>query len=95
MRPIFCNRWHDIMRRFFFAWILAGSLAMTWVEPVSANAPPQPVAEEKKPEPPKPEPPKVEEPKKVDGSSQVVYYSLAGIATLIIMLLICMPARRE
>ena len=64
---------------------------MTWSTPVNANAPPQPVAEEKKPVPPKEEPKKFER----DGSSQVVHYTLAGIATLIIMILICMPARRD
>ena len=77
------------MRRLLISWIIAGTLAMTWGAPASANAPP-PVAEEKKPEPPK-----AEEPKKIDSSSQVVHYTLAGIATLIIMILICMPARRE
>ena len=84
MRPLFRNRWPTIMRRLFFSWILAASLAIAWDAPLSANAHTQPVAEEKKPEPPK-----------VDGSSQVVYYALAATATLIIVLLICMPARRE
>lgn len=83
MRSIFCYRWQNLMRRLLLAAILVGSLTIAGNAPPSARAQ-QPVAEEKKPEP-----------AKADGSSQVVYYALAGIATLIIILLICMPARRE
>jgi hypothetical protein len=38
-----------------------------------------------------------EEPKKVEreGSTQVVHYALAGIAVLAVLLLICVPARRN
>jgi hypothetical protein len=32
---------------------------------------------------------------KNESSTQVVHYLLAGIATVIIMALICMPVRRE
>jgi hypothetical protein len=30
-----------------------------------------------------------------DGSRDLMYYTLAGIGTLLIMLVVCMPARRE
>lgn len=47
-------------------------------------------------QPPAPEPPKPAETKKVEEApNQVVHYTLAAIATLIVMVLICMPARRE
>ena len=42
------------------------------------------------------EAPKAAEPKKIDrDSSTTVGYALAAIGTVIVMLLICMPARRE
>jgi L-asparagine transporter-like permease len=45
---------------------------------------------------PQPEAPKPEEAKKVEhtGPSPVVHYALAGIGTIIVMVLICVPARR-
>jgi len=44
-----------------------------------------------------PAPAKAEEPKRYerDQSSIIVYYSLALMAVLVILLLVCMPARRE
>ena len=92
MRSLSLHGWRTILRRLLISWVLVGGFTVGWGAPKSANAQPQPVAEEKKPEPAR-----VEEPKKIerDGSSQVVHYTLAGIATLILMLLICMPARRD
>jgi hypothetical protein len=84
------------MRGLLFSWIAACCFALACCGPLNAQTPaPQPkfAPEEMKPEPP----PKAEEPKKFerDGSAQVVHYSLAGIGVLIVLVLVCMPLRRE
>ena len=75
------------MRGLFLSWIVAGSLLLA----CCGTARPQPA------QPPAPtEAPKAAEPKKIDrDSSTTVGYALAAIGTVIVMLLICMPARRE
>jgi hypothetical protein len=74
------------MRGLLLAWIMTGCLFLACAGSVNAQGN----------QPPPPAPPVVET-KKVerDGSSQVVHYMLAGIGTIIVMVLICMPARRE
>ena len=76
------------MRGLLLAWILTGSLLLASGGSVDAQG--------NQPPPPPPVTPIVET-KKVerDGSSQVVHYMLAGIGTIIVFVLICMPARRE
>lgn len=79
------------MPRFLFSWIAAASLALAGSAPLDANAPPAPQLQQPLPAP------KVEEPKKIerDGSAQVVHFTLAGIGVMIVMILVCMPLRRE
>jgi hypothetical protein len=81
------------MRRFLLAWIIAGCLGLACIAPLNAQGPvpQQPAPEEKKAEPPKAEEKKFER----DGSAQVVHYTLAGIGVMVVMILVCMPARRE
>lgn len=51
--------------------------------------PPAQPAAQKAPEPPKPEA------KRSEPASPVVSYTLAAIGIIIVMVLVCMPARRE
>ena len=77
------------MRELILACLMACALALGCT-PASAQQPaPIPVE--------KPEPPKPAEPKRVEreGSTAAVSYMLAGIGTLIVMVVICMPARRD
>jgi hypothetical protein len=74
------------MRGFFLTWITTGCLLLASCAAANAQGnqplpPATPMVETKKAE--------------RDGSSQVVHYTLAGIGTIIVMVLICMPARRE
>lgn len=76
------------------SWIAAVLLGLASNTPLDAQPPPpQPVIEEKRPEPA----PKGEEAKKFerDGSAQVVHYMLGGIGVIMVMILICMPLRRD
>ncbi len=79
----------SVMRRLFRAGLLSAGLILGADSPGAA----QPVH----PTMPKQEAPQAEEPKRVEqsGPTPVVPYTLAGIGTIIVMVLICMPARRE
>ena len=84
------------MRGLLFSWIAVACLGLGCCAALDAQTPappPKPAPEEKKPEPA----PKGEEPKKIerDGSAQALHYSLAGIGVLIVLVLVCMPLRRE
>jgi hypothetical protein len=81
------------MRGLLLAWIAAGCLLWACCKAVNAQGnPPQPVVAEKPAETPKVAQPKRNE---RDGSSLVVSYTLAAIGTIIVMVLVCMPARRD
>jgi hypothetical protein len=82
------------MRRLLLALVLGLGLADTecgWAQVQPTQPPMPPPAADKAPEVPR-----VNEPlKRPEGSSTVVNYTLAAIATIIVMVLVCMPARRE
>jgi hypothetical protein len=75
------------------AWVAAGCFLLNCGSAVNGQGtPPQPVVAEKPTEAAKPaETKRIER----DGFSQVVSYTLAAVGTIIVMVLICMPARRE
>jgi hypothetical protein len=76
------------MRGLFLACIVACSLLGDWT-PASAQQ--QPTAPEKVDQAKPTEPKKAER----EGTAVVVSYMLAIIGTIIVMVLVCMPARRE
>ncbi|MBI2805664.1 MAG: hypothetical protein HYX68_11860 [Planctomycetes bacterium] len=71
------------MRRFLLIGALAASLWLGGILPARAQ--------------PAPSPPKADDLQKVapQTPSPAVHYTLAGIAAIIVMVLVCMPARRE
>jgi hypothetical protein len=68
-------------------WLLAaavGPLAAQGHTPGQPPPPPPPVEKAKEPEP-----------YTRDNSPMMVYYALAGIGAILVMVLVCMPARRD
>ena len=94
------HSWHNIMRNIFFTWLFGGLLLTTSHLPLQAQTTPPPPAPEKT-EPktePKAEPAKAQpkaEPPKTDETTYVIPYGLAAIAVVVVMVLVCTPARRE
>ncbi len=75
------------MRGRGLAWLLACFLLLAVCAPVRPQgAPPPPVPEKKDAAPAKYE---------RDGSSQLVPWTLAAVGVIIVMILVCMPVRRE
>src|SRR5207253_2525856 len=83
-------RWRNNMRGSLLAWIMACTLTLSCCAPAFAQ-------QQQPPMPEKLEPAKPPEPKKIEreGGSAAVSYTLAAIGTIIVMVLVCMPARRE
>ena len=77
------------MRELLRSWIAASCLLLTHGVFASAQqqAPTEKAGEALK----APEPKRAER----EGGSQTVAYTLAAIGTIIVMVLVCMPARRE
>jgi hypothetical protein len=74
------------MRGHGLAWLLACFLLLAVYAPVRAQGTPPPVPEKKDATPAKYE---------RDGSSQLVPWTLAAVGVIIVMILVCMPVRRE
>ena len=77
------------MRTWLHSWLLGGLLFCAAGASLDAQAPPP------QPAPEKAEPVKAAEKYERDNSTTVIPYSLAAIAVIIVMVLVCMPARRE
>ena len=75
--------------------MLVAALLFGVCSPLCAQTPPQPTPEKKEPEPAKAEPPKAPETYTRDSSTMIVYYALALVGTIVVMVIICLPARRD
>ncbi len=69
------------MRGRVLAWLLSYVLLLAAFAPVVAQE--KPVAAQEKKDAPR------------DGATQVVPYTLAAVGLIIVMILVCMPVRRE
>ncbi len=78
------------MRGWFLLLALLASLLASSDAP--AQPPPQPAIEKNDKAEPKA---KAFERLERDGSSGIVYYTLAAIGVIVVMVLVCMPARRN
>ncbi len=79
------------MRGLLLSWLIAGWIVLASSAPIGAQPAPPPAPTEKAVEPPK-----APETKKADRDGAVaVSYTLAAIGVVIVMVLVCMPARRE
>jgi hypothetical protein len=82
------------MRRRIVAWLLSGILILGLVAPLGAqdkkDGPPTPTPQQ--PPPPGTAPPA---PPKYERESPFVPYTLAAVGIVIIMILVCMPVRRD
>ena len=72
------------MRTWLYSWLMGGLLLCAAGSALDAQ-----------PGPEKAEPPKAPEKYERDNSTTVIPYTLAAIAVIIVMVLVCMPARRE
>ena len=80
------------MARLCRSWIAGFALLLTGAAVVAQDPMPQtgqPPAQKA------PEPAKAAEPRQSNNPLPIVSYTLAAIGTIVVMVLVCMPARRE
>lgn len=85
------STWHNNMRAFFLTWLFGGLLLMAAGSslPGQTTPPVQPGQEKTEPKSePKAQP-------KTDETTYVIPYGLAAVAVVVVMVLVCTPARRE